>query len=64
MELVELETEEAFLWLRICESVSLFPVVVKLFDAVVVMLPVFPTLMKVSSRNMSLILAYKLENMI
>lgn len=61
VEAVELETEEAFLWLRIWESVSLFPVavVVKLLEAPVTSLSLFPTLMKVSSRNMSFILALK-----
>ena len=75
LEVVELETEEAFLWFRICESVSLLPVgaaklldtpdtllslvMTMLLDAPVMMLSRFPTLMKVSSRNGILTLVWK-----
>ena len=57
MEAVELDTDEAFLWLRICESVALF---VGFWDEPVMLLALFPTLMKVSSRNKNFILALKL----
>ena len=63
VEAVELETDEAFLWLRICESVSLLPVVVGFREASV-LLALFPTLTKVSSRNRNFVLALKLINQI
>ena len=64
VEAVELETDEAFLWLRICESVSLLPVVVGFMEAPVMLLALFPTLTKVSSRNRNFVLALKLINQI